>query len=303
MCDAILARWWKEADVPLPSLSDPEGTAVPEGLTVIDAHVHLFPPRVFDALWRWFETNAWPIRYRLYAEDTIEFLLSRGVKRIVGLHYSHQPGMARVLNRFAADLAAAHSQVTALGTVLPGEPDAEAVVKEAFEDLGLHGLKLHCHVQQMAPDDPRMMPIYKLCEAYGKPMVLHAGREPALPSGYGVDPYEICSANGVRRVLEQHPELTLVVPHLGADEIEAYGALIDEFPGLWLDTTMLLADYFPQKPSREYLERWGHRILYGSDFPGLPYAWDRELKQLLKYGLPEEIVRGIASENAKKVFG
>lgn len=303
MCDAILARWWKQADVPLPVLDDAEGTTVPAGMTVFDAHVHLFPPRVFEALWRWFETNAWPIRYKLYAEQTIEFLLARGVKRLVGLHYSHQPGMAAGLNRFASELAAKYPEVWALGTVLPGEPEAEKVVREAFEELGLRGLKLHCHVQQMAPDDARMSLIYTLCEEYGRPMVLHAGREPAIPTGYGVDPYTICSADRVRQVLERHPKLTLVVPHLGADEIEAFGALIDEFPGLWLDTTMLLADYFPQKPTAEYLERWGHRILYGSDFPGLPYAWDRELRKLGEYGLSEGVLAGITSGNAERVFG
>src|SRR4051812_14102000 len=99
---------------------------------IVDAHVHLFPTPVFEALWRWFDRHAWNIQYRLNAEQVIEFLTTRGIDRLVALHYSHKPGMARVLNQFVVELARAHAQVIPLGTVLPGEPDAEAIVDEAL---------------------------------------------------------------------------------------------------------------------------------------------------------------------------
>ena len=63
----------------LPALDDPEGDAVPTGLPpVVDAHVHVFPDAVFDAVWRWFDRHGWPIRYRLHAEAVVDFLLARG---------------------------------------------------------------------------------------------------------------------------------------------------------------------------------------------------------------------------------
>ncbi|HEY9724726.1 MAG TPA: amidohydrolase family protein [Oscillatoriaceae cyanobacterium] len=287
--------------LPMPALDDAEASAVPAGLYVFDAHVHLFPPRVFEAIWRWFGTNAWPIRYTLYAEQTIAFLRDRGVQRMIGLHYAHTPGMARALNRFAAELAR-YPEVIPFGTVLPGEPEAEAIVTEAFEELGLRGLKLHCHVQQFAPDDRRLDPIYALCARHNRPIVIHSGREPSLPA-YKADIHSLCAVDRVRRVLERHPDVTIVVPHLGADEIVGYAELLAEFPNLWLDTTMMLADYFPQKPARELFEVWGHRLLYGSDFPNLPYAWDRELKHLVAMGLPAETTAAIAGRNADRLFG
>lgn len=300
MCEA-LADAWGPVELPMPALGDPEGDRVPEGLDVIDAHVHLFPPRVYEAIWRWFEANAWPIRYRLYAEETIAFLLDKGVKRLVGLHYAHVPEMARSLNRFAAELAVAHDEVWALGTVLPGESDAEGIVREALGPLQLRGIKLHCHVQRFSPDDPRLDPVYRVCAEAKRPIVIHSGREPASP-GYGLDVRALCSADAIRRVLERHPDLTLVVPHLGADEIEAYGHLLDEFEGLWLDTTMMLADYFPQKPTHDFVRRYASRMLYGSDFPNLPYAWDRELRHLARYELPENARALLTHGNAERLF-
>ena len=132
------------------------GRAGAEGLELFDAHVHLFTPRLFDAIWRWFDAHAWGIRYRLYADDVIAFLEAKGVKRFTGLHYSHKPGLAPILNRFAAELGRSHASVVPLGTVLPGEPGAVDIVREALGPLGLRGIKVHCHVQKMAADDPRL---------------------------------------------------------------------------------------------------------------------------------------------------
>jgi hypothetical protein len=45
------------------SLNDREGDHLPPGLPrVADAHVHVFPPDLFGAVWQWFDENAWPIR-------------------------------------------------------------------------------------------------------------------------------------------------------------------------------------------------------------------------------------------------
>ncbi|HEY7955627.1 MAG TPA: amidohydrolase family protein [Polyangia bacterium] len=266
---------------------------------IVDAHVHLFPERVFAAIWRWFDAHAWKIRYRMKAEEVIAFLTARGVDRLVGLAYSHAPGMARELNRFLAELGRAHPQLIPLGTVLPGEPDAEAIVDEAFR-LGLRGLKLHCHVQKIAADDPRLDPIYARAAQAGLPVVIHSGRAPCL-SGYGIDPATLCSAEATRRALRRHPRLKLVVPHLGADEIEAHLAMLDEFEHLHLDTTMAVGGYLDLPLDPAALARHADRILYGTDFPNLPYAWDRELLWLREH-LPESAQKTILGENALRLF-
>ncbi|HUB06066.1 MAG TPA: amidohydrolase family protein [Myxococcales bacterium] len=283
-------------------LAEPEGARVPAGLDVIDAHVHLFPPRVFEAIWRWFDRHAWQVRYRLHAEQVIEHLASRGVKRLVGLAYAHVPGMARELNRFMAETARAHPEVVPLATVLPGEPDAEGVLREAFGPLGLRGVKIHCHVQKLAPDDPRLDPVYRACADARLPAVVHAGREPASEA-YGVDTRALCSAEAVERVLQRNPALTLVVPHLGAGEYEAYGRLLATHEKLWLDTTMAVAGFLQPGPPPTVFPAQAARLLYGTDFPNVPYAWDRELKRILAAGLPPEPLAALLAGNARRVFG
>jgi uncharacterized protein len=293
---------------PMDALGDAEGAHVPPaeatGGPVVDAHVHLFPPRVFDAIWRWFEAHAWPVRYRLYAEQTIEFLASRGVSQIVGLHYAHVPGMADSLNAFAAELGQRHRDVVVpLGTVLPGEPGAGEIARRALGPLGLHGLKLHCHVQRFRADDPRLDEIYAACVDAGKPLIVHAGREPASPA-YGVDARAFCDVRSVERVLERWPKLTLVVPHLGLGECEAYLPLLAKHENLWLDTTMACAGFFPPglEPPLASLAPYAGRLLYGTDFPQLPYAWDRELRRLASLPLDAPTRQALFSANARRVY-
>jgi predicted TIM-barrel fold metal-dependent hydrolase len=282
--------------------AEPEGRTVPADLSVVDAHVHLFPPGLFEAIWRWFDRHAWKIRYRLHAEQVVEFLLARGVKRLVALHYAHKPGMARELNRFVAEIAAAHPEVIPLATVFPGEPDARDVLREAFGPLSLRGVKIHCHVQKLGADDARLDEVYVACEAAGLPVVIHAGREPSSEA-YGVDTRALCAADQIDRVLSRHPRLRLVVPHLGADEFEAYGRLLDRHEHLWLDTTMSVAGYFAVDPPASVFPARAARLLYGTDFPNIPYAWDRELKRIAGAGLSPELLRGVLAGNALALFG
>ena len=287
---------------PLPAVDDRQGDRVPEQAPfVVDAHVHVFPAGVFSALWKWFDTHAWPVRYRMPARDLLDFLLDRGVGHVVAMQYAHKPGIARELNAFMADLCSSvGNRVTGLAAVFPGEPGAAEILYRAF-DTGLAGVKLHAHVQCFDMNSPEIDEIYRVCAEAEKPLVIHAGREPKSPA-YACDPYEICGAEKIRRVLDAHPGLKLCVPHLGADEFAAYAEMIDTYDNLWLDTAMAVTDYLPMDNPVPLSQLRSDRILYGSDFPNIPYAWDRELKELTAAGLSGDRLEKLLWKNAREFF-
>ena len=108
-------------DLPLPGLDDPEGANVPAGLpAVVDAHVHVFPDLLFDAVWGWFDRFGWPIRYRLHTEALLNFLFHKGICHVVALQYAHKPGIARDLNRYMAALSRQWTRVTGLAIQYQG---------------------------------------------------------------------------------------------------------------------------------------------------------------------------------------
>ena len=286
---------------PLPALDDREDDHVPTALpAVIDAHVHLFPDYMFASIWQWFEKFGWPVRYRLGSPEVIEFLLSRGVSRIVGLQYAHKPGIARELNVYMSRLCRRYQQLTGMATVFPGENKAPQILAEAF-DMGLSGVKLHCHVQCFEMLSPAMHEIYRLCQESDKPLIMHVGREPKSPA-YPCDPYALCSADKLEHVIKAYPGLRVCVPHLGADEFDAYLGLLESHDNLWLDTTMTLADYLPFKNVPDLAKIRADRLIFGSDFPNLPYAWDRELQRIARSDLDRERLLKLLSQNAVEFY-
>jgi len=204
------------------------------------------------------------------------------------------------MNRDLALFCASRPQVTGLATVYPGEPGARGILEDGFRD-GLAGVKLHLHVQGIAPDAAEMDTVYRCCVEHDKPLVMHAGREPRSPA-YPRDPHEICSAERVARVLQRYPELRLCIPHLGGDEFDAFRELLLQHDNLWLDTTMMLAGYFPYPIRWDLVRARPDRILYGSDFPNLPYAWDREVARLLGKGLDDDVLEQVLHRTARRLF-
>lgn len=287
----------------MPSLDDPEGTQVPSGLPpVVDAHVHIFPQTIFAAVRKWFAQHAWRTRYPLSSAQALAFLLSRGIEHVVALQYAHKPGMARQLNHYMLDQCRRFkSRVTGMATVFPGEENAEQILQEAF-DLGLGGLKLHAHVQCFDIAAKSMQMLLDCCRKNRKPVIMHIGRQPKSKA-YRCDPYQLCSADKLENTLRNFPDLKICVPHLGFDETTAYRKLVEKYDNLWLDTTMVITDYF-QLEGRILLGRYRpDRVMYGSDFPNIPYAWDRELKALRVADISHDALERIAGRNASEFYG
>ena len=284
------------------ALNDIEGDRIPSGLApVVDAHIHVFPDPIFKAVWQWFEEYGWPIRYQLTSANLIQFQLTHGISHVVALQYAHKPGIARDLNQYMAGLCRQFpGKMTGMATVFPGEPEAAAILIESFE-MGLSGFKLHTHVQCFDMKSEAMDQVGAVCEQEGKPLVVHAGQEPKSPA-YKCDPYLLCSADKTERLLKRYPDLKMCVPHLGMGEFNAYRRLLETYDTLWLDTTMAITDFFPMDEVVQLAEMRTDRIMYGTDFPNIPYAWDRELKKLMDHPLPPEALSNILGGNAVAFF-
>lgn len=286
----------------MPSINDQEDSKVPAGLPpLIDAHVHIFPRSIFSAIRKWFDENAWHIRYQMTSSMIFEFLLSRGIKHIIALQYAHKPGIAKQLNQYMSEKCSEYGhRVTGMATVFPGENNAENILQEAF-DSGLGGLKLHAHVQCFDMNGEHMNRLYECCRINKKPIVMHIGREPKS-TAYSCDPYQLCGAERLEHILKDFPDLKICVPHMGFDEISAYREMIEKYDNLWLDTTMVITDYFPIEEKLALGHYRSDRIMYGSDFPNIPYAWDRELKELKAADISQEALEKISYKNAADFF-
>jgi predicted TIM-barrel fold metal-dependent hydrolase len=144
--------------------------------------------------------------------------------------------------------------------------------------------------------------VYAVCSDSGKPLIMHVGREPKSEA-YACDPYALCRVEGVKQVLDRWPDLHLCVPHLGADEFDAYRRLIETRDTLWLDTSVSLADYVPLGTPSPLESYRSDRIMFGTDFPNLPYAWDREIRRVAAMGLSPQRLERFLWRNAAEFYG
>src|SRR4030042_5159949 len=75
--------------------------------SIVDFHVHLFPDRMFDAIWKAFRRDyRWEVVYQIYTPEILRFLRGRGVETMVYSNYAHKPGVADFLNQWNLELLA-----------------------------------------------------------------------------------------------------------------------------------------------------------------------------------------------------
>ncbi|OGK81866.1 MAG: hypothetical protein A2X52_21270 [Candidatus Rokubacteria bacterium GWC2_70_16] len=281
-------------------------TEPPPGFRYIDVHTHLHPEWLFRAIRRWFaERSTWKLTHPTDPALVAGFLRGRGVERFLYCSYAHKAGIAREINAW---LHAARAQAPGglpLGTIHPDDPDMLEVAEEALTDYGFPGFKLHINVQRFFPDDPRVMPVYERLLDLDRLLLIHVGTAP-WPNGFDGFPR-------FARVMERFPTLKVIVAHMGSFETREFFALMARCPNLHLDTTMAFAPFRPEHQglsninhidvSNDDLVRWQDRILFGSDFPNLPWPYEDERDALWMRDLALPVYQKIFRDNAARLLG
>ena len=271
---------------------------------LIDVHTHFMPERVLNKVWDYFDSagplvgREWPIEYRFDEPERIGRLRAFGVRAFTSLLYPHKADMAAWLNEWAADFADRTPDCIRTGTFFP-EPHAGSYVESAIE-RGTRIFKSHIQVGHYHPNDPLLHPVWGMLEDSGVPTVIHCGSGPAPGAFTGPGP--------VRELLGRHPRLRLIIAHMGMPEYSEFLDLADEYPGVYLDTTMVFTDFSesdaPYPPSeRSRLTALGDKILWGSDYPNVPYPYAEALEALTRLDLGEDWLRAVCYRNAAELFG
>ncbi|MEV5978919.1 amidohydrolase family protein [Streptomyces sp. NPDC052114] len=272
---------------------------------LIDVHTHFMPDRVLRKVWAYFDSFGadgrgvrWPITYRHEEERRVALLGEFGVRAFTSMLYPHKAGMAQWLNGWSAEFARRTPGCLHTATFYP-EPGAEAYVREAVAG-GARVFKAHLQVGAYDPNDPLLDGVWGLLAEAGVPVVTHCGSGPEPGKHTGPEP--------MARLLARHPRLRIVVAHMGMPEYAEFFALAERYGEVRLDTTMAFTDFseglmpFPEGELGR-LADLGDRVLLGSDFPNIPYAYVHQLEALERLGLGDAWLRRVLYENAALLFG
>lgn len=271
---------------------------------MVDVHTHFMPKNVMDKVWQYFDSQGpligreWPINYRADEAQRVATLRAFGVRRFSSLVYPHKPGMAAWLNQWAVSFARQTPDCLATATFYP-EPEAAGYVADAIA-AGTEVFKAHVQVGNYDPNDPLLDEVWALIEDAAVPVVIHCGSGPV--------PGDFTGPQRIERLLRRHPRLVLIVAHMGMPEYSEFLDLAEEFDQVWLDTTMAFTPFvestmpFPPADTQR-LHAMGERILFGSDFPNIPYGYVDAIRTLTDLpGVNDTWLRNVLHDNAARLF-
>ncbi|MBI3988372.1 MAG: amidohydrolase, partial [candidate division NC10 bacterium] len=170
-----------------------------------------------------------------------------------------------VTNEYVAEFCAKSRRLIPFCNINPHlVTDPATELRRCVLDLGCQGLKLHPPHQHFYANDRRLYRLYATAEEFQIPVLIHTGS-----SVFKGSRVKYADPLFVDDVAVDFPDLPLVLAHGGR--------------GFWYDQAFFLAQLhenvsleisgLPPKNLLQYfprLERIAHKVIFGSDWPGVP---------------------------------
>ncbi len=252
-------------------------------MSIIDIHVHIYPPERQFKLLRWIKKSfpEHPVNDNATPDDIMKDLEEQGITRFINLVYPLFPDETESLNEFNSEFCRNHKNAEGFASIHPKNTDKEKIIKKAFEELGLLGLKFHPFIQRIDLRDPAMEEIWTICEKLGRPVFLHTGYETFYRRKL--------SPGCVRGILNRHPDLFLVINHACFPDLISAFDMARKFKGVYIDLTNVPGSipYFQAEYNGNDLKtvlmngirEFSGRCFFGTDHPVGMGGADEILKQ------------------------
>lgn len=261
-------------------------------MPIIDVHTHVFPP---DVAHRAVGSLVDHAGLKPHYDGTVEGLLAEmdrtGVDISILQPVATKAGQVESINDWTSSLAS--NRLVAFGGMHPDFPDPVSEI-ERMVSLGIRGIKFHPEFQDFDPRDPRMHASYRAAAEHNLVVLFHAGEDPNYEGVKGVP-------LAFKEVLAEHPDLTVILAHLGGYQVwdEVAEHLLGE--RVYLDTAYTLG-HLPHADAAAIMRGHGtDRILFGSDGPWTDVL--DELRMLGELDLAADELEGILWRNAAELLG
>jgi predicted TIM-barrel fold metal-dependent hydrolase len=170
-----------------------------------------------------------------------------------------------VPNEYVADYVNSHSEkLIGFCSVDPHDQDAIEQLDYCVQKLGLRGLKLGPIYQNMHPQDPRFMRLFKRAEQLDVPVLIHQGttfcRDVSL---------EYANPILLQPIALQFPNLRMIIAHLGHPWIGECISLIRKHPNFYSDLSALYYRPWQYYNALILAKEYGvlKKLFLGSDYP------------------------------------
>ncbi len=197
-------------------------------------------------------------------------------------------------------------QLFMLGTI-DLETQGEAWVQELgrlMAEKRIVGMKIFPGHDPIYPTDPRLEPVYDLCQRAGMPVMIHTGWNSKAP--------EVAQYNDPKyivQVAERYPRLKIVIAHYFWPEVDYCFEQTYGYAQIYYDTSGLADPEVVEATGKEKIEavllktlrEKPRSVLFGSDYDMCSIPDHLSLVQSLP--VSEEVKEGVLWRNASEVFG
>jgi hypothetical protein len=269
---------------------------------VVDFHVHV---GVYQDLRPWvmeWMNDQVPdaeaiAREVLTPQGLLRYLRENGVDYAVALAESSPITTGIVTNEAVAEFCQGVDRLIPfcnLNPFLVGDLAGE--LERCVTALGFRGLKLYPTYHHFYANSSRLYPLYAKAQELRIPVMVHTGssvfRGARLKYG---DPLHLDD------VAVDFPDLTLLMVHSGRGFWYDRAFMLARLhPNLYMEIAGLppqrLLDHFPE------LERVADKVIFGSDFPGMPFI-GRNINAIRGLPLRQETKDKILGGNAARILG
>ena len=164
--------------------------------------------------------------------------------------------------------------IQAWGAVDPFKGEAAiAEAKHAIDDLGLLGFHFHPIMGHFAVDDRKLYPLWETIAALDAPVMIDVGTTgmgAGIPGGMGAK-IRHAHPSSIDELAADFPTLTIIAAHPGWPWVDEMTAVALHKGNVFWEMSGWAPKYFPPQLKVDMRARLQDKVMFGSDYPSLPY--------------------------------
>jgi predicted TIM-barrel fold metal-dependent hydrolase len=175
--------------------------------------------------------------------------------------------------------------------------------KHAIENLGLLGFHFHPIMGHFSVNDRQFYPLWETIAALNAPVMIDVGTTgmgAGLPGGMGA---KIRHAHplAIDDLAADFPALKIVAAHPGWPWGDEMTAVALHKGNVFWELSGWAPKYFPELLKKDIRGRLQDKVMFGSDYPSLPY--ERIMREWDELGYKPEIMEKVFHKNAEEFLG
>ena len=166
--------------------------------------------------------------------------------------------------------------------------------------LGFH---FHPIMGHYAVNDKQLYPLFEMINSLKVPVMIDVGTTgmgAGMPGGMGAKIRHAHPA-AIDELAADFPNLTIIAAHPGWPWVDEMTAVALHKGNVFWELSGWAPKYFPAQLKTDITGRLRDKVMFGSDYPSIPY--DRLFREWDELGYPDEIKERIFHGNAERILG